>query len=93
MTDVTEAFGEILMLTWEASILGRNFSVNIARNLVRASKNTQHVSMTKINRLTLFEEIIAVCCENRTKHVNTSYRQSTELLNVKAGGTYDYQCA
>jgi hypothetical protein len=49
--------------------------------------------MTKISRLTLFKEIIAVCSESHMKHVNTLCGQNVELLNVKAGGTYSYHCA
>jgi hypothetical protein len=33
-------------------------------------------------------EIIAVCSEIHTKHINTLCGQNVELLNVKAGGTY-----
>jgi hypothetical protein len=43
----------------------------IDKNSVRTTKKTQHFTVTKINRLTLFKEIIAVYCENRMKHVTT----------------------
>ena len=36
----------------------------------------------------LYREIIAVCSQIRTKHINTLRRQNVELLNVKLGGTY-----
>ena len=36
----------------------------------------------------LYREIIAVCSEIRTKHINTLWGQKVELLNVKPGGTY-----
>jgi hypothetical protein len=36
----------------------------------------------------LYREIIAVCSEIHTKHINTLCGQNVELLNVKAGGTY-----
>ena len=36
----------------------------------------------------LYREIIAVCSEIHTKHINTLCGQKLELLNVKAGGTY-----
>jgi hypothetical protein len=42
------------------------------------------------NRWLLYKEIIAVYTENHTKHINTLCGQHTELLNVKAGGTYIY---
>jgi hypothetical protein len=37
-------------------------------------------------------EIIAVCCENHKKHINTLCLKNV-FLNVKTGGTYSYQCA
>jgi hypothetical protein len=43
----------------------------IYEDSVRTAKKTQHFTVTKINRLTLFEEIIAVYSENHTKHTNT----------------------
>jgi hypothetical protein len=36
----------------------------------------------------LYREIIAVCSEIHTKHINTLCGQDVELLNVKPGGTY-----
>jgi hypothetical protein len=36
----------------------------------------------------LYREIIAVCSEIHTKHINTLFGQNVELLNVKPGGTY-----
>jgi len=36
----------------------------------------------------LYREIIAVCSEIHTKHINTLCGQNGELLNVKPGGTY-----
>jgi len=35
----------------------------------------------------LYREIIAVCSEIHTKHINTVCGQNVELLNVKPGGT------
>ena len=35
-----------------------------------------------------YREIIAVCPEIHTKHINTLCGQNVELLNVKPGGTY-----
>jgi hypothetical protein len=42
--------------------------IMIIKNLFRAAKKTQHFTITKINWLTLFKEIIAVYSENHTKH-------------------------
>jgi tryptophanase len=36
----------------------------------------------------LCREIIAVCFQIHTKHINTLCGQNVELLNVKRGGTY-----
>ena len=36
----------------------------------------------------MYREIIAVCSEIHTKHLNTLCGQNVELLNVKSGGTY-----
>jgi hypothetical protein len=36
----------------------------------------------------LYSEIITVCSENHTKHINTLCGQHVELLTVKPGGTY-----
>jgi uncharacterized membrane protein len=46
----------------------------IYKNPVRAAKETQLFTVTKINRLTLFKEIIAVYSENQTEHMNTKRR-------------------
>jgi hypothetical protein len=36
----------------------------------------------------LYSEIMAVCSEIHTKHINTLCGQNVELLNVKLDGTY-----
>jgi hypothetical protein len=36
----------------------------------------------------LYIEIIAVCSEIHTKHINTLCGQNVEFVNVKLGGTY-----
>jgi len=36
----------------------------------------------------LYREIIAVCSQIHTKHVNTLCGQYVEMLNAKAGGTH-----
>jgi len=36
----------------------------------------------------LYSEIIAVCSQIHTKHINTLCGQNVELPNVKPGGTY-----
>ena len=36
----------------------------------------------------LYREIIAVCSQIHTKHINTLCGQNVQLLNVNRGGTY-----
>jgi hypothetical protein len=36
----------------------------------------------------LYREIVAVCFEIHTKHINTLCGQNVEFVNVKFGGTY-----
>ena len=36
----------------------------------------------------LYREIIAVCSEIHTKHINTLCEQNVEFVNVKSGGMY-----
>ena len=41
----------------------------------------------------LYREIIVVCSQIHTKHINTLCGQNGEFVNVKPGGTYSYHCA
>jgi hypothetical protein len=41
------------------------------KNSVRTSKRTPHVTITTINWLMLFKEIIAIYSENHVKPINT----------------------
>jgi hypothetical protein len=43
------------------------------KNPVRTSKRTPYFTITKVNWLTLFKEIIAVYSENHAKPINTKY--------------------
>jgi hypothetical protein len=56
---------------------------------VHTSKRTPHFTITKINWLTLFKELIAVYTENNMKLINAFCGQEAELI-CKAGGTYTY---
>jgi len=40
------------------------------------------------SQLMLYREIIAVCSQIHTKHINTLCGQDIEILGVKPGGTY-----
>jgi hypothetical protein len=55
-------------------------------NTILAAKKTHHFTITKISRLILFQETIAVYSENHSKHISKKCR----VLTVKAGGTYSY---
>jgi hypothetical protein len=44
-----------------------------ATELVRTSKRTPHFTITTINWLTLFKEVIAVYNETHIKPINTEY--------------------
>jgi len=46
------------------------------------------MSVIKTSQLMLYREIIAVCSEIHTKHINTVCGQNTEFLYGKAGGLY-----
>jgi uracil DNA glycosylase len=48
-------------------------------NPVRTAKKTQLFTVTKINWLTLFEEIITVYSEDHTKQINTLCGQSANF--------------
>ena len=41
------------------------------------------ISITKSSQLMLYREIIAVCSEIHTKHINTPCGQNVEFVNVK----------
>ena len=45
------------------------------------------MSVIKTSQLMLYREIIALCCDIHTKHINMQCGQNTEFLNIKAGGT------
>jgi hypothetical protein len=47
-----------------------------------------YISVIKGSQSMLYREIIAVCSQIHTKHINTLCGQDVELLNVKPGGTY-----
>lgn len=58
---------------------------------VRTSTKTQCVSITEINWITLFKEMIAAYYENNMKLVNTLSGQISESLDVEAAGTFCYR--
>jgi hypothetical protein len=54
----------------------------IFKNSVRTAKKTLHFTITKINWLTMFKEIIAVCSEDHMKHINTKCSVGNTLKQV-----------
>jgi uncharacterized protein YktB (UPF0637 family) len=62
----------------------------IFKNSVRTAKKTPHFTVTKIDRLTLFKEIIAVYSENHTKPIKTLRGHNAELVTAKACGISTY---
>jgi hypothetical protein len=56
---------------------------------IRTSPETQSVCITKINRLMLFRETVAVYCENHTEHIDTLCGQNSKSLCGKPDGTYN----
>ena len=55
----------------------------VLKHPVRTAQYTQSVSVIQTSQLMLYREIIAVCSEIHTKHINTVCGQNVELLNVK----------
>jgi hypothetical protein len=56
----------------------------IYNNSVRASQETHYVSATEPNRLMLFEETVAVYCENHTEHTDTVRTSQETHLRYRA---------
>ena len=50
---------------------------------VRTAQYTHSVSVIQTSQLMLYREIIAVCSQIHTKHINTLSGQNVELLNVE----------
>jgi len=62
---------ELRMLNW------RNI------NIQSVPRSKDSASVIKTSQLMLYREIIAVCSQIHTKHINTLCGQNVELLNVK----------
>jgi hypothetical protein len=61
-------------------IMNDGLGMIIFKYSVRTAKKAQHFTITKINWLTLFKEIIAVYTENHTKPINVGKMQSCCML-------------
>jgi hypothetical protein len=65
----------------EGSVIARLRLTELPIQSVPRSKHS--ASVIKTSQLMLYREIIAVCSEIHTKHINTVCGQNVELLNVK----------
>jgi hypothetical protein len=63
----------------------------VYKDPVHTAQQTHSVSVIQTSQLILYREIIAVCSEIHTKHINTLCGQNVEFVNVKVGGTYSNQ--
>jgi hypothetical protein len=71
---------------WSGATLGEH--VFLAQRLngveyIQSVPRSKHNSVIKTSQLTLYREIIAVCSQIHTKHINTLYGQNVEFVNVK----------
>jgi hypothetical protein len=64
-------------------------NINITYLNIQSVPSSKHsVSVIQTSQLMLYSEIIAVCSEIHTKHINAVCGQNVEFVNVKHGGTY-----
>jgi len=68
----TDPFGWKRRLTWI-----------VFKHSIRTAQQTLCNSVIQTSQLTLYREIITVCSQIHTKHINTLCGQNVELLNVK----------
>jgi hypothetical protein len=86
----------VLSITWTAKcpccviLLKPKLVLIIFKYSVRTSKRTPNVTITKLNWLMVFKEIIAVYYEKYFKPIYTLCGQNSELFIVKLGNTYSY---
>ena len=66
------------------ALCGQNVELYIKTQSVPRSKHTPS-PVIKTSQLMLYREIIAVCSQIPTKHINTLCGQNVEFLNVKPG--------
>jgi hypothetical protein len=60
----------------------------MGKDSARAAQWTLSVSVIKTNQVRLYREIIALCSEIHTKHINTLCGQNIEFVNVKPAALY-----
>ena len=57
-------------------------------NVQSVPRSKHSVSVIQTSQLMLYREIIAVCSQIHTKHINTLCGQNAKIVNVKPGDTY-----
>ena len=68
--------------------LGLTYIIFISISSSYLVTNTSHL-VIKTNQFVLNKEIIAVCSEIHTKHINKlCFGQKVEIVNFRTGGTY-----
>ena len=68
-------------------------SLNIARMFSTfRTVNTQPISITKTNHLTLFREMVVACCENHSKHAIQSLVLKL-LVDSVTKVPYGFECS
>jgi hypothetical protein len=76
------------------SLWGQNvdlLNVKLVVHIVTTALYYVKYSVVKTSQLMLYREIIAVCSQIHTKHINTLCGHNVELLNVKPGGIHSDQ--
>ena len=61
----------------------QNTNINSVKYSVRTALKTLFISVIKTSQLMVYREIMAVCSEIHTEHINTLCGQNVELLDVK----------
>jgi hypothetical protein len=79
-------------LRWTVNITHLTSSV-VHLKIQSVPRSKHSVSVIKTSQLMLYREIITVCFEVHTKHINTLCGLNVEFVNVKPGGTYCYHWA
>jgi hypothetical protein len=63
-------------------------AVIVFKDLIRFARLTHCISVIKTIQSMVYREIIAVCSQIYTKHINILHVQNVEVLFVKSGVTY-----
>jgi len=69
-------------------IVQSKFNVHLRNNGVRSKLRVKLDSVLQSSLLIMCRQIMAVCSQIHTKHINTVCGHNVELLNIKPGGTY-----